>query len=361
MPKPKKSILEFDISFGGIPLIQKSIFAKNLALMLNSGLDIVESLEIISNQATGKFKVIILDILESVESGNSLSNSLKKHPKVFSKLFVNTTMAGESAGNMAENLDNVGNYLRRNYELMSKIKSAMVYPIIIIVGATMLGFVLAFWVLPKIIPLFESLKVDLPLSTRLLISIVKFLETHRTGMIISIVVLVLFANFILRREFVKPYVHYILIKTPIISRISINSNLANFCNTLGTLLKSGLVIDEALAISKEVVENYYFKKCLDDISSRTIQGSKLSDNLERYENVFPKMVISMVRVGERSGKLEDSLFNLGLFYESEVDIATKALSVAIEPILLVCIGIFVGWLAISIITPIYKLTGSVGK
>lgn len=361
MVKFKKNLLETNISLGGIPLLQKAIFAKNLSIMLQSGLDIVESLEIISDQATGQFKVILLDVLSSVEAGNSLSSSLKKHPKVFSKMFINTTMAGESAGTMAENLENVADYLRRNHDLTSKIKSAMVYPAIIIIGAVLLGFVLAFGVLPKIIPLFESLNVDLPVSTRILISFTKFLEHHRAGMLFGSIGIFLFLNYILRREFIKPYTHYLILKTPVVSKISISSNLSNFCNTLGTLLKSGLIIDEALTISKEVVGNYHFKKCLDDVVMRTRQGSKLSDNLERYDDIFPKIVISMVRVGEKSGNLERSLFHLGAFYESEVDVATKSLSVAVEPILLICIGIFVGGLAISIITPIYKLTGSVGR
>lgn len=361
MAKAKKSIFEINITFGDVPLIQKAIFAKNLAIMLKSGLDIVEALEITSDQATGQFRVILLDILASIQAGNSLSGALKKYPKVFSKLFINTTMAGESAGNLADNLDSIAGYLRRNNDLITKIKSAMVYPMILVTGAVILGFVLSFAVLPKIIPMFESLNVELPLMTRMLISFTKFLQTHQFSTLFGSIGTIVFFIILLSREFIKPYTHYLILKIPIISTIAINSNLANYCNTLGTLLKSGLIIDEALMISKEVVSNYHFKKCLDDISARTLQGSKLSDNMQRYNKIFPKMVIGMVRVGERSGNLENSLFHLGEFYETEVDVATKSLSVAIEPILLVCIGVIVGGLAISIITPIYKMTGSVMK
>lgn len=361
MTQNKKSIFEINISFGGVPLIQKAIFAKNLAIMLKSGLDIVEALEITSDQATGQFKIVLSEVLASIQAGNSLSGALKKYPKIFSKLFINTTMAGESAGNLADNLESIAVYLRRNHELVSKIKSAMIYPMIVVIGAMILGFVLAFGVLPKIIPMFESLNVELPITTRMLISFTKFLEMHQFSTLFGSIGLIIFLNVILRREFIKPYTHYLILKIPIINKIAISSNLANYCNTLGTLLKSGLIIDEALMISKEVVTNYHFKKCLNDISARTLQGSKMSDNMQRYGDIFPKMVIGMVRVGERSGNLENALFHLGEFYESEVDVSTKALSVAIEPVLLVCIGVLVGGLAISIITPIYQMTGSVGK
>jgi type IV pilus assembly protein PilC len=357
----KKNVLDLNISLGGITPLQKAVFAKNLSLMLKSGLDIIEALHIIASQSTGKFKSIIDDIIIAVESGNSLANSFKKHSKVFSPIFVNTTLAGESSGTLADNLENLSNHLKRNNEVISKIKGAMVYPIIVIIGAFGLGTVLSFVVLPKIIPLFEGLNMDLPLTTKLLIAFSHFIENHRIALLVGLFFGIFFIQWLLRQKWIKPITHYILLKIPVINNLVINSNLANFCNTLGMLLKSGLIIDEALSITKEVVSNYYYKRALEDVHKKTIQGNKLSDNLNNHPSLFPKMVVSMIKVGERSGNLENSLFHLSEYYDTEIDVSTKTLSTAIEPILLMLIGLFVGLLAVSIITPIYKLTGNVSR
>jgi type IV pilus assembly protein PilC len=359
--KIKKNLLEADLSFGKVSLVQKAIFAKNLALMLKSGLDIIEALEIVRGQATGKFKTVITDIANTIESGNSLSSSLKRHPKVFSELFINTTLAGETAGTLAENLENVADHLTKSNELYTKIKGALVYPIIVIFGAILLGLVLSFAVLPKIIPLFESMKIDLPFTTKLLIYFTHFIQNYRLPLLLAISFGSAGLYWLATREFSRPVTHYLLLKIPIIKNLVINSNLTNFCSTLGTMLKSGLIIDEALAISKDVVSNYYFKQSLDDVHKKILMGVRLSESLEKHSKQFPKMVISMIKVGERSGNLEASLFHLANFYENEVDMTTKTLSTAIEPILLMGIGVVVGVLAISIITPIYKLTGNVAQ
>lgn len=357
----KKSILEADISFGGVTLTDKAVLAKHLAVMLKSGLTIAEALDIVASQAKGKFKKILLSILKSVESGNSLSSSLAKFPQVFSSLFVNTTLAGEASGNLEKNLDNVAEQLKKEKELVSKIKGAMIYPVVVMAGAAVLGLVMAFLVLPKIIPLFEGLKMDLPFTTRALIWVSHVIEDHGQAIFFGLVALVALFYWLVKQPFSRPATHLFFLKFPIIKTITKNSNLANFCRTLGTLLKSGLNIDEALEITKDTVSNHYYKKSLARISVRVKQGTKLSDNLAEYEHLFPRLVTSMIKVGEKSGNLEETLFYLAEFYDSEVDIATKSLSTAIEPILLIVIGLAVGGLAISIITPIYKITGNIQK
>ncbi|MFC1595125.1 type II secretion system F family protein [Patescibacteria group bacterium] len=363
--KTKKSSkdINFDmnISVGRVTLTQKALFAKHISVMLKSGLAITEALSIARDSAKGKLRSVINDILQSVESGNSLSDSFNRHPKVFSDLFVTATYAGESSGTLVENLENVASELESEKELSSKIKSAMLYPTVVMVAAFVLGMVLSFVVLPKIIPLFEGLKADLPATTRGLIWFSHFIQDHSVSLPIGIIATVVFLLWLLRQRFIKPVTHKILLTTPIIKKVSRASNLARFCRTLGTLLKSGLTIDESLDITKKTLGNYYYRKAIEGLSKNVARGSKLSDSLESNPELFPLLVTRMIKVGEESGKFEETLFYLAHFYEVEVDTSTKTMATAIEPVLLIAIGLTVGFLALSIITPIYEITGNVKR
>lgn len=342
-------------------MAQKAMFAKNLSLMLKSGLDILEALEVVRELATGRLEPVIGDIIGSIDAGNSLSSALGKHPKIFSGFFVNTVQAGEMSGTLVENLENLAAYFIKTDELFAKIKSASVYPLIVMVGALLLGVILSFAVLPKIIPLFEGMNVELPITTRLLIYFTHFIERHRDGLLSGLFGGSIFMFWVCTRQFAKPVTHWIILKIPVVNKLVANSSLANFSSTLSMMLKSGLIIDEALLVARDVVGNHYFKKALSDVHQRTMQGKQLSESLSAHPEIFPKMVVSMVMIGERSGNLDSSLSHLSSYYEGEVDAATKNLSVAIEPLMLLFIGLLVGMLAVSIITPIYKLTGNVGK
>jgi type II secretory pathway component PulF len=203
--------------------------------------------------------------------------------------------------------------------------------------------------------------MDLPASTRALIWFTRLIELHGLSIFAGLLIGLAGFTWLARQPFAKPVTHLWLLHTPIVKTISLNANLANFCRTLGTLLKSGLNIDEALEITKDTLDNHYFKKSLAKASARVRQGTKLSDNLADNGRLFPRLVTSMVRIGEKSGNLEETLFYLADFYDNEVDVATKTLSTAIEPILLIAIGLAVGGLAVSIIGPIYKITGNVQR
>jgi len=359
--KTKKGALEGDISLGGINFGQKVTFAKHLAVMLKSGLTITEALEIVHGQAEGKLKKIIGKLKSSVDAGNSLSSSLGKFPKIFPPIFVNTVYVGESSGTLDENLDNLAGHLKKDKELMDKIKSAMVYPMIVLVLAFVLAMAISFVVLPKITPLFKGLGMDLPITTRALIAFSDVVQTHGKVLFPSIVGGIMFLVWIFRQKFFKPVADYLILHTPIIKNISRNKNLTIFSSTLGTLLKSGLNIDEALRITKDTIDNYYFKKALEDLAIKARQGTKVSENLSRHKKLFPSLMVSMIKIGENSGRLEEVLAYLADYYETEVNNATKTLSTAIEPMLLIFIGLMVGGLAIAIITPIYKMTGNVQK
>lgn len=359
--KNKKELLAKDISFGGVSLTDKALFAKHLSVMLKSGIPITEALEIATTSTRGKLKNTLMGVLNSIEAGHSLADSFARYPKIFSGLFVNATKAGELSGTLVENMENIASELEKEKELKTKITGVMIYPIIVLVSALGLGGVLAFVILPKITPLFEGLRVELPLTTRGLISFSNFIQEHGLVFFISIAVFIIVLFWVVRQKFSHKVTHWMLLHFPFVKNVSRSSNLARFSRTLGMLLKSGVRIDEALDITLGTTSNYYYKKALEKVSSNIRTGSKLSDNLSTHGDLFPETVVKMVLVGEESGKFEEILFYLADFYEAEVDSATKSLSVAIEPALLLFIGLVVGFLALSIITPIYDITGNIQR
>lgn len=355
-----KKLLGATLTIGGVGLTAKAVTAKHLAVMLKSGLSITEALSVARDSADGKLSRVLANILKSVESGHTLSSSLAEYPKVFSGFFVNAVYAGETSGTLSESLENVAEQLEKEKELIGKVRGAMIYPAIVLVVAVILGAVMSFMVLPKIIPLFEGLKADLPFSTRMLIKFSRFMEERGEIALVSLALFIILTSWLARRKFTQPFTHHLLLHTPIAKKISRNVNLARFCRTLGMLLKSGVTIDSALHITAETTRNYYYRRALEQISRDVGRGAKLSESLERVGHIFPPLVTRMIKVGEESGRYEETLFYLANFYEVEVDSATKSLSAAIEPALLLVMGLAVGFLAISIITPIYDITGRIG-
>jgi type IV pilus assembly protein PilC len=357
----KKSAFKTEISFGGVSFTEKSIFAKHMAVMLRAGLTVNESLQITSESAKGKFKKVLQNILKSIQSGNSFAKSLGNFPSVFPGILVSAVYAGERSGTLIQNLENVSKELKKEKELVDKIRGAMIYPIVVLIATFILGLSLAFFVLPKIVPLFKGLRTDLPWTTELLIAFSDLVQDHGFILFFGIIFLTFFVVFLFRRKFMRPFTHMLLLKLPVVKHIVFASNLSRFCRTLGTLLQSGLPITEALDVTQKTVKNYYYNRSIEKISKRIEKGTKLSSELAAFPVLYPTIVTRMIEVGEQSGKMEETLGYLAEFYENEVDNATKSLSTAIEPILLLSIGLVVGFLALSIITPIYEITGNINK
>lgn len=349
------------ILYGRVSLTQKALFAKHMAIMLRSGLTITETLQTAVETASGRLKHILKEVAQSVQAGKPLSVALSGYEGVFSELFVNVVYAGEESGTLVENLENLSTQLEKEKDLRSKLLSSMIYPIIVFSATFILALVLAFVILPKMTPLFEGLKVDLPLSTQLLIILSDLVEENVVAIFIGFVIFMVATIFLLRRKFMRPFTHGTLLYLPFVKNVTRDVNLVLFARTLRMLLSSGLNIDETLDITHNAVSNFYYKRALKDISRTVRTGSKLSVNLMRFETLFPPIVSRMIRVGEESGQLEDTLLYLETFYEKEVDTSTKALAIAIEPVLLLFLGLGVGFLALAIITPIYTITGSISN
>ncbi|MCA9391816.1 type II secretion system F family protein [candidate division WWE3 bacterium] len=355
-PKTKFSL---NLPFGKPSAGQMAIFAKQLSVMVRTGLPVTEALGITAESTSGPLKKAILEVLKSVESGTTLADAFDNQPQAFSKLFVSTMRAGEVSGTLEDNLTSLATQLTNEKNLMGKVKSAMYYPIVVVIAAIVMGAIVAFVVLPKMTPIFNSLRIDLPFATKVLLWVANLFQAYGVIIIPAIVIGTLALVTVLAQRFAQPFTHLVLIKFPIVKRISKNLGLARFCRNLAMLLTSGLNIVEAFETTKDTIGNYYYAKALEKVSWHIGRGGKISESISEYEDLFPKIITRMVEMGEKTGQLEEVLAYLGEYYENEVDVAVRTFSSTLEPLLLLGVGGLVAFIALAIITPIYQLTGGI--
>lgn len=351
----------FTQDIGWISRLDIALFTKNLAVMLKSGLTITESLEISIEQTSGKLKRILKKVLLHISEGNTLAESLSNYPRHFSNFYVNVVQLGETGGSLEENLNHLSLQIEKQISLRNKIKTASIYPIFILLSTFILGVVLATFVIPRLSKLFSSLSMGLPWPTRVILSIANFFQHYSIWALVGIVAFIIFFYWLKSLRFIKPAWHYLLLSIPLVGNIMKIYNLAQITRNLSVLLKSGMPINDSLSAIVKSLQNETYKRALKNLVTQIESGDSLASVLKDHKNIFPTMVIKMVNVGEKSGQLEDILMYLANFYEEEVDNATKNLSSVIEPLLLIAIGLIVGFVGLSIIMPIYQITGSVSS
>jgi type II secretory pathway component PulF len=357
-------IKRFQNTLDGIAVgtFDKVLLAKHLATMIHSGIVLDEAFEILIDQASrGRLKNILIEIRARINAGEALADAISGRPAVFSHLFVEMVRVGEASGTLEENLLYMAEQLERDYELKRKVRGASAYPILVLCLTFGMGMAMSYFILPKLIPLFLSLKVELPLSTKIVLALAQFMTRWAFVFFPSVAAAFFLLRMILRSDPVRPVWHLVLARTPMIGKISVNVNLARLCRTLGILLKSGIPITDAIRISHQAMMNENYKTVLAYAAARVETGMNLSDALIESgtaERILPLIMPRMVGVGERTGTLAEALLSLAEFYEREVDSTTKNLSTVLEPALIVLIGGAVLVLALSIISPIYKITGS---
>lgn len=357
--KKKSFSLNMEISIGSVSDMDVMLFTKHLSIALKSGLSLIEALDIIKAQSTGKMKKVVIDIMTKVESGKSFHEALHKYEKYFSKIYLNMVRSGELSGTLEKNLQKLSHTLEKRIKLRKKVKSAMIYPMAIFIAIFGLGMSVAVFVLPKILPLFKTLDIELPLMTRVLMYVAELFSDHGWTLVIGSTATLIMIFWLLKRDFVKPVTHEIILRLPIINKISRNINLANFSLTLSSLLDTGIAVDESLRITENTLNNYVYKKAIHKAIPAIEAGTSIHQAIEKYPHLFPPLVTKMIGMGERTGNLEDTLQYLGDFYEEEVDETIKNLSTILEPFLLIFIGLVVGLVAIAILGPIYEITGKI--
>lgn len=344
--------------FGRIKLLEKVMFAKHLSVMIKSGMSIDNSLETLKDNSSPLMTRILSGVLQDVRKGNPLSAALKKYKRDFDLLFINMVAAGEKGGNLAKNLNLLAIQQQKSYELRRKIKAAAMYPTVVLLAIVGLTVVVSRFVLPKIIKFFTSLNVELPLSTRILISGADFFAHYWLWLLVGVIVLVVGWNTMLRFTSTRLILHKFILSIPILGKLISNMNLALFCKTLSSLLNSGITIDQALQVVSQTMTSEVYKQEIINIYHKVLKGTSLADSISN-KKYFPSIVPRMTMVGEESGNLSEVLNHLADFYELEVDNTTKNLSAMLEPVLLIAIGLVVGFVAMSIINPIYDLTSQI--
>jgi len=342
--------------FNKVPTHQKIIFAKNLGAMINAGLSVSKSLSVLEKQIKNrKFKNIISSINLGIKKGQSLSDSFKLYPDVFSDLFVAMTKAGEEGGNLSESLKNVSNQMESSYKLKSKIRGAMMYPAVILVIMLVVGILMMIFVVPGIVATFKDLNTDLPATTKAIIFLSDFFKYHSIGAVVLILVIIFGTYLFSLSKIGKRFMDTCVLKIPVISLLIKEINSARTARTLSSLLSAGVPFAGAVEITKNVVQNSYFRDVLSEAKTRIEKGESISTIFLENTKLYPIFVGEMVNVGEETGKLPEMLLEVAVFYEESVGQKTKDMSTIIEPVLMVIIGVAVGFFAISMITPIYSV------
>jgi type IV pilus assembly protein PilC len=285
---------------------------------------------------------------------------LEKNPKVFSPIFVSMVRSGEVSGNLDLSLNYLSEQLQKDYDLMSKARGAMTYPIVVLGVLVIVGFIMFTFILPKLTSTFKDFNVQLPITTRIVIGVVDIFSHYGILILAGIIFAVFGLLYWRKTPSGKTVIHKVLLYLPIFGPIVKKINITRFVRVFSSLLKSGMPIVEALEVSSHVLGNIYYQRVVNDAAVKVKIGSPLSAGFSKGDNLFPPLVVQMMQVGEESGTTDTILSEVANFYDAEVDNTMRNLSSIMEPVIMVIIGAVVGVLAVSIITPIYQITQNIG-
>ncbi len=333
-------------------------FVRNLATTTKAGLSIVESLDILIKDTNKKLVKKILEGVQSmVKNGQSLSTSFERYKDLFPPIFIGMIKAGEVSGQLEKTLSELARFLSKEYSLKSKVKSALTYPIILLVASLVVVTLMLIFVLPKLTQSFASSGVALPLITRIFLFISNVLTWSFILDGIVLAGLVYFVVYFSRTKVGKKFFFVLISHTPVASDLVKKIALVHFARTFGNLIGSGLSAVESLTISAQSINNHIYTEAINKVIEDIKNGIPISESLAKFPKLFPSLLISLITVGERTGSLEEILITFSDFYEEEVDNTLKQLTAVLEPVLLLIMGLMIGSIALSIILPIYQLTG----
>ncbi|HXG45047.1 MAG TPA: type II secretion system F family protein [Gemmatimonadales bacterium] len=355
--QPKQITLSFKRK--GIRTRDIVIFTRQFATMINAGLPLVQSLDILAKQTeNAALAEVTRQVVFDVESGHTLADAFRKHPKAFSELYVNMVAAGEAGGILDTILIRLATFLEKNDSLVRKVKGAMVYPGVILTVAAGAVAVLLIFVIPTFEKMFASVGMELPLPTRIVIGMSQFLINYWWALLGAIGL----AVFAFRRYYQTPdgrkRIDQALLNAPVIGDLLRKSAVSRFTRTLGTLISSGVSILDGLEITAKTAGNRVIHDAVMESRNSIAGGETIAGPLERSK-VFPPMVISMIAVGEQTGGLDEMLAKIADFYDDEVDVAVSALLSLMEPLMIVVLGVIVGGMVVAMYLPIFDMMNAV--
>lgn len=347
-------------NFGSVSLVDRIMFTRNLAVMIGAGLALNRALSVLGEQTESKkFKAVIAEVSRGVQGGKSFSDCIGAHPKVFPELYVNMVRIGETAGNLEQVLNGLADQMKKDHDVVSRVRGALMYPSVIFTVMLVVGYLMMILVVPKLAATFQDVGADLPTSTKVLIFMSTVMLNYWYAAIIGAVALIWGMRFTLNTQTGKKGFDAFILKLPVIKGLSKKMNSARLCRTLCILVDSGVPIVKALEILSRTLSNHFFSESLLYASKEIQKGKTLFESMKRYDRLYPPLVTQMIAVGEETGSLTKVLSKLADFYEDEVDNMTKNLSTIIEPIMMVVIGAGVAFFAISMITPMYSVMNNV--
>lgn len=330
-------------------------FTRQLSTMITAGLPLTDALMILKTQASPALTGVLEGVLKDVEGGEPLARSLGKHPKIFPTIYVALVRSGESAGVLDTILARLADNLEKEKEFRTKTKGALIYPAIIVTGMTIVAAIMMIFVIPKLTSLYDEFEAELPLVTRILLAISEFAVKSWYFILLLIVGAVVAFKRFYKTPTGKRVVDRQYLKMPIFGKLKTKIVLAEFTRTLSLLIGAGVAIIDSLNIVSSIAGNVTFEESIKRMAKRVEKGIPLASALSQ-EETFPPLVSQMVSVGEETGKVDEILDKISHYFESEAEAAIKGLTTAIEPLMMVLLGVGVGFLVIAVIMPIYNLT-----
>jgi len=333
-----------------------SVFTRQFSVMINAGLPLIKCLDIqVAQVDSERFKNILKDLITAVEGGSTLADALREHREIFGDLYVNMVEAGEKGGSLATILARLAEYLEKADSIKRKVKGAMVYPAAIMIVAVIAVAVLLMFVIPVFAQMFGDLGGTLPLPTRIVMALSEFMVRWWLWIFVSIIVLVLAVRYYYKTEVGNLQIDSFLIKLPIFGTLLKKQAVARFSRTLSTLLSSGVNILDALEITSGTTGNKLVENAVMRARTSIAQGESIAEPLSKEKALFPPMVVQMITIGEQTGGLDDMLSKVADFYDEEVDQAVANLMNALEPMIIVFLGVIIGGMVMAMYLPIFQM------
>lgn len=333
------------------------LFYRQLSTLVGAKIPIAPALRTIHNQTqNAQLRIVVTEVAADVEDGMAISESFAKHENVFTTLAVSMIRAGELSGNLQGAIDFVAESAEQNYQLKSKVRGALMYPVFVISVAMVIGFLTMTWILPKLTQVIKDLDVEIPWYTHLMIKIGDFMQAYWWAVLVVIFALIGAMIYYARSEDGSKEWDRIKLHIPVVGQLFQYVYITRFAENLSVLLKGGIPIVRALIVVGDVVDNIVYKNIILKAAQDVKVGGEINKEFFRHEE-FPPMVSSMIKIGEETGRLSEILEDVARFYNAEVDQITRNLSSIIEPILIVVLGIGVGVLVFSVLLPIYNIAG----
>lgn len=346
--------------FGRVKMHEKITVARSLGGMIEAGLALSRALQVLERQTRNKkLKTVLESLTTSISQGKSFHQALEQYPEIFGSLFVSMVKAGEESGSLASSLRQIAEQMEKTYLIQKKVKGAMVYPGIILSLMGAIGIVMLTFVVPKLTQTFKDLNTELPVSTKIIIGLSDFFKNHYFLAALVIFGAIAGIYYGLRTKVGQRGFTFITLRLPVINHIIKEMNSARTARTISSLLTSGVDLLPAIDITSEVLQNSYYKDVMAEAHVVVEKGQPLSGIFMKHEFLYPVFVGEMASVGEETGKLSGMLLGVATFYENEVEQKTKDLSTIIEPVLMIIIGLGVGFFAVSMITPMYSVMNNI--